>query len=186
MIVKQMSARIAIAALLISSNAARAEDSVYLGDCERARIVQQQSTIDKLIPHWQYEGTQRAQFPFKSTDVCVANTLAVYTLTERSRSVNSVVFSMVRNDVFFSKRAGCATVSLGSKTYSGTVTFTTAVEQAGELCDVYIKANWTHEGPNKLTDFWNRVISMKNGAFVISQPASADGVFRTPLAFTGI
>ena len=41
---------------LVSSNAAQAADSVYLGDCTRAQMVLQQSTIDTLLPHSRYEG----------------------------------------------------------------------------------------------------------------------------------
>jgi hypothetical protein len=184
--IRRTGAAIGLAAILLSNQAAQAADAVYLGDCERARQVQLQSTIDTLVPHRRYEGVQRAQFGINKSSACDLNSLIVNTLTERSRSTSAVVYDMVRNDVFYGKQSGCSNVHVHDTTWTGTVTFTTVLSERGELCELYIKADWFHTGPNKMTDFWNRVISMDNGAFVISQPAASGGEFRTPLAFTGI
>lgn len=176
---------VALAAML-AGQSAHAADAIYLGDCERARQVQQQSTISKLIPHRRYEGIQRAQFAVNKSASCSLNTMLFMTLTEKTRSSSTVVFDMVRTDIFYGRETGCVPLQRQAYDYQGTVTFATKLEQRGELCELFIRADWVHTGPNKITDFWNRVISMENGAFVIAQTAAKDGQFWTPLAFTGV
>jgi hypothetical protein len=179
------SALIALFAAL-ASPAAHASDSIYLGDCARARIVQKQSTIDTLIPHKRYEGMQRAQFASDKTASCEKNSLMTFTLTERSRNSNRVVFDMVRNDIYFGQQSGCPPVSVFSEPATGTVAFTVHWWPQGELCEVYVRAEWDYSEASKVPDFWSRVISMENGAFVIAQQASSGGLYSTPLAFSGV
>jgi hypothetical protein len=186
---KSKVAGIVAVASMISGQGAYAADSVYLGDCARARIVQQQSTIDNLMPHKRYEGGQRVQFANEKSLSCGLNSLIAYTLNEKSRSSSKVVFDVLRTDVMFGRESACPGPAVFRSTYSGTISFTTHLAPKDELCEVYILSEWDL---NKSTDpSWKskiapRVIALEDGAFVIMQPASQDGAFWTPMSFTGV
>lgn len=176
-------------ASLFSAQAAQAADSVYLGDCNRARMVQQQSTIDKLLPHWRYEGIGRVYINSDWAVACETDQLQNYTLKQRSRSSYSVVYDVTRADINYNKKSGCAAPTLNSTGVSGTVTFTTKFEQKGELCEIYIWSDWEQKLAGNATwtgNFANRVISMDGGSFTIAQPASTGGKYTTPISFTGV
>lgn len=182
------SAALATAALL-STQAAHAADAVYLGDCNRAAQVQQQSTIDKLLPHARYEGITRMYINSDWALNCQTDQLQSYTLKQRYRTTSSIVYDVTRTDINHDRKAGCSALTLNSTGVSGTVTFTTKLEQKGELCELYIWSDWKQTLAGNATwkgDFANRVISMDGGSFTISQPASTGGKYTTPISFTGV
>ena len=186
---KKISAIFLFGASLFSAQVAQAADSVYLGDCNRAKLVQQQSTIDTLLPHIRYEGVQRMYMGDSASTACPQDRLLTFTLTQTSRSASSVVFSTMRKDFLAgNKTSGCAAPSnLGDPKY-GTVTFTTQFKQTGELCEVYIWASFVQYAPNTTTSqstFASRIVTLDGGSFAMSQPAPVVGTYHSPIAFTG-
>ena len=182
-------AYILAAGAMFSAQTAQAADSVYLGDCTRARTVQQQSTIDKLLPHGGYEGIARIYINRDWAVACKTEQLQNYTLKLRSRNSSSIVYDVTRADINFDRKAGCAAPLLNSTGVTGSVTFTTKLEQKGELCELYIWSDWRQTLAGNATwsgDFSNRVVSMDGGSFTIAQPASVDGKYSTPISFTGV
>jgi hypothetical protein len=171
------------------SQTAHAADSVYLGDCTRARQVQQQSTIDTLLPHSRYEGIQRMYMGDSASTACPQDRLLTFSLTQTARSSSQVVFNTMRKDFFAGNKAsGCAAPSdLGTPKY-GSVTFTTQFTQRGELCEVYIWASFVQYKPNTTTtdtSFASRIVTLEGGAFAMAQPAPIVGKYHTPISFTG-
>ncbi len=174
---------------LVLGQAAQAADSVYVGDCNRARVVQQQSTIDTLLPHSRYEGISRNFINADWAVACQTDQLSNYTLKQRSRSTSAVIFDIIRIDINHHRKAGCSGPMALPPTITGTVTFSTYFAQKGELCEVYIWSDWkqTMAGNASWAGNWaNRVVSMDGGAFTIAQPASTGGKYTTPIGFTGV
>jgi opacity protein-like surface antigen len=185
---KNVTALLATSALF-SAQAAQAADAVYLGDCERARMVQQQSTIDKLLPHNGYEGITRMYINSDWAVACRTDQLQNYSLKLRSRNSSLITYDVSRADINYDRKAGCAAPVLNSTGVSGSVVFTTKLEQKGELCELYIWSDWKMTLAGNATwsgNFANRVVSMDGGSFVISQPASTGGKYTTPISFTGV
>jgi hypothetical protein len=185
----QRGAALSALAALLSAQAAQAADAIYLGSCDRAKIVQQQSTIDLLVPHARYEGIQRIHLNSTWKTECDSDELTVLTLTQKSRSTNSIVFDTHRTSINFGKKAGCLEPARMDWVITGTATFTTRLEQKGELCELLIWSDWiqtTASDPGWQGNFANRVISMDGGGLVISQPGSANGEYRTPVAYTAV
>jgi hypothetical protein len=182
-------AAMAAGAALISSNAAQAADSVYMGECSRADIIQRESTIDKLIPHKRFEGVQRLHSGYLVTSACNSDQLQITTLTESKRTSSEIVYTVQRPAIDFGKKPGCTQPTAVATIATGTVKFTVARRTVGELCEIYLWAVWelrSAQDTNWKGDFSARAIALEGGSFVITQPAS-DGVsYRTPLAVTGV
>lgn len=174
---------------LFSSQVAQAADSVYLGDCTRARMVQQQSTIDTLLPHGRYEGIQRMYMGDSATTACPQDRLLTFSLNQTSRTTSSVVFSTMRQDFLAgNKPSGCVAPTKFSGPSYGSVTFTTKFEQKGELCEVYIWAYFVQYKANTTTTestFGSRIVTLEGGSFAMAQPAPIVGEYHSPIAFTG-
>jgi hypothetical protein len=180
---------LAVGAALFAGQTAQAADSVYLGDCARAKIIQQQSTVDTLIPHTRYEGVQRLSNAALNTDDCPMDQIVIDTLSQKSRSTKSVIFDTRRLDINFGKAPGCPSPVLLEEAVVGTVTFTTILEKNGDLCDLYIWADWTQalsSDPLWKGNFASRIISMDGGSFALTQPESVGGQYQTPAAYTGV
>lgn len=186
---KKISAVFLFGASLFSAQVAQAADSVYLGDCTRARLVQQQSTIDTLLPHLRYEGIQRMYMGDSSTTACPQDRLLTFTLNQTSRNSSQVVFSTMRQDFLAgNKPSGCVAPTKFSGPNYGSVTFTTQFRQTGELCEVYIWASFVQYKANTTTTestFASRIVTLEGGSFAMSQPAPVVGTYHSPIAFTG-
>jgi hypothetical protein len=179
----------AAGAAIMAPQAAIAADSVYMGDCNRARQVHQQSTIDTLLPHARYEGVQRFSVGDPASSACPRDYLITYSLTQKSRSTTKVDYD-VREQYFLtgSNPTGCAAPARNGNPHFGTVSFTTKFEQKGELCEVYIWAYFSRYAADMKTlnvNFANRVLNLEGGSLILSQPAPVVGKYYTPIAFTG-
>ena len=186
---KRIVSALAFGTALLASQTAQAADSVYLGDCARAKMIQQQSTIDTLLPHTRYEGIQRMYLSVDATTACPRDYLIAFTLTQKSRSSSAITFDTVRNEFLTGmKPTGCAAPVRHSSPIYGSVTFTTTLQQTGELCEVYIWGAFGQYAPNSTTvaaSFGNRILNLDGGSLVLSQPGPVPGTYYTPVAFTG-
>lgn len=176
---------------LLSSQAAQSADAIYVGDCIRAKAVHLQSKIDMLLPYTSYEGTYRGIYA-KEVQPCDTDQLILYSLKERSRSANAIVFDTERKDFNFGKGTGCGTGYFSDKLVVGTATFTTRLQQKGEVCEVVIWSEWAQRRPSDPAwsgNFRNFVTTLDGGALVISQlvaGAYEKGDYRTPVVFTPV
>lgn len=173
----------------LAAPAAEASDTVYLGECSRARIVKEQSTIDTLLVDQTYEGVQRAYSGVAWKKECNAVQLSITTLTRRSTSRQELVFDIYRFDINYSTIDGCMTPTRIDGTVTGTVRFTTEIETKGELCEVAIWSDWDQY--DSVDAKWNgkfsaKVLPVGDGNFIVRASRSKDGKFRTPWAFTGV
>lgn len=185
----RVSGWVAVAGMLASSQPVSAADYVYLGDCERARIVQQDTTIDKLLPHGRYEGVQRRHVGDNAGTACLQDRLMTLTLNQTSRTTSSLVFNTVRQDFLVGPASSNCTVptKLTEVSY-GSVTFSTQFHQKGELCEIYIWASFDQYAPNTNTiqsTYRGRIVTLEGGSFAMGQPAPEGGKFYSPIAFTG-
>lgn len=168
---------------LAATSAAQAQNAVYEGDCNRARIVQAESTIDTLMPFSRYKGTQVMNSSTLDKGTCVVDDMVVFELIQSSRSTSSVVFSTRRNDVGIGTGAGgCSAPSRYATDVMGTVTFETKLETKDQRCELYISAKWK----DTMSDFVNRVIPLAGGAFVLAQSAPTTTFKASPMGFVGI
>lgn len=168
---------------LAATSAAQAQNVVYEGDCNRARIVQAESTIDKLMPFTRYKGTQVINSTDLDKGTCVVDDMIVFELVQTSRSSSAVVFSTRRNDVGIGTGAGgCMAPSRYTTDVTGTVTFETKLETKDQLCELYISAKWK----DTMSDFVNRVIPLAGGAFVLAQGAPTAKFKASPMGFVGL
>lgn len=175
--------------LLLAGEAAQASEVVYLGDCTRAQMVKDQTTIDTLIADPRYEGVQRLYTGDLWKVECRAVQLSHYTLTRRSASYSEVVYDLVREDINFGAVKNCMDPAQVGGIVTGSVTFTTNLVTKGELCEVYIWSDWKQylsTDANWNGGFGARVQTVGGGGFVVGQPRSNGGKYWTPLAFTGV
>jgi hypothetical protein len=186
-------ASIAAGTALLSGQSLQAADAVFLGDCERAKIIEQQSTIDKLLPHQRYEGVGRIVLGPEQTYPCKSEHLLSITLTQRSRNERSIVFDISKQTIWNTRKPGCKVPGATESpaiydTQTGTVVFESRFGQVGELCELYIWSNWdmTQDGPDqRKVTFANRVISLDGGGFTVIQPAVYNNWTYTPQSFSG-
>ena len=187
MVMKQSFGALSVFAALLTSQAAQAADSVYLGDCERAEQVKAQSTIDTLLPHKKFEGVLRL-VSWKVTNNCTVDQLQTYTLTQRSRTNTEIIYDVISQAISTPQIPNGVAPEM-RPTAIGTVRFNTVLDRLGDLCEVYMWSAWTLTTPTDPSwkdSFSNRALSLTGGHFIISQ-LHPDGTQRnTPMAFTGV
>ena len=190
MIKVRMVAGIAAIAALTGSQAASADDYLYQGDCKRARQEQQFSTIDKLMKYSRYKGVQIIHSG--STEIktgCTVENIVIYNLTERSRTTAKVVYDLGRNDVLASSgKQNCGYLVRQDTNITGTVEFTTNIEQIGQICSVYVFAQFLER--STMNPSWSSAakgrVSFSDGGFTMSQVPPVSNKHWTPFAFTGV
>ena len=185
---KSLPALLAIATLM-SSTAAQAADSVYLGDCTRARTVLASSTIDKLLPHKRYEGVQRIYDTVTTDKVCGREQVNIDTLTQKTRSAQKLVFTLKSITIEYGLVPDCVEAKAYYGERTGEVTFTSRIDERDGICEVYIWSDWQEKvtyDPNWNGASANRVLFMEGGNFTVTSLSNTPTNYQTPIAYIGI
>ena len=177
-------------AATLASQAAWAENAIYEGDCARAKMVKDENTIDKVMRYSRYKGVQLARFGDSWEVTCDSDTMILHTMTLVSRSTTEAVYSFRRADVTIGNTPGtCRSTRISSDTVSGTVRFSTRLENRNGLCEVYIWSDWQSSNsadPNWKGRFANRIILLNDGSFAVAQNGPGGGKFYTPKTYSGV
>lgn len=184
-------AAMVVLAATLSSQAAWAEDALYEGDCARAQMVKDESTIDKLMRYTKYKGVSLARFGSPAEAACETETVIMRTLTLVSRTATEAVYSYKRTDLDFGTTPGtCRNVKVRNDTTSGTVRFSTRLQTLNGRCEVYVWSDWTEtdsSDPNWRGAFSTRILMLSGGSFTVTQGApSGPGKFFSPIGYTGV
>lgn len=182
-------AAFAAAISLISGNAAQAADSVYVGDCVRARTVLASSTIDKLLPHKRYEGVQRIKDTITTDTVCGREQVIVDTLTQKTRNKDKLVFTLKSVTLEYGLVPDCVEPKAYYNERTGEVTFTSRILETDGICEVYIWSDWQEKvsyDPNWKGASANRVLFMEGGNFTVASISDTVANYQTPIAYIGI
>ena len=164
---------------------------MYEGDCARAQVVKNESTIDKLMRYSKYKGVSLARFGSASEAACETETVIMRTLTMVSRNASEAVYSYRRTDLDFGTTPGsCRSVKVRNDTTSGTVRFSTRMQTVNGRCEVYVWSEWTEtdsSDPNWRGAFSTRILMLSAGSFTVTQGApSGPGKFFSPIGYTGV
>lgn len=184
-------AALAAMAATLSGQAARAEDALYEGDCARAQVVKDESTIDKLMRYTRYKGVSLARFGSASEAACETETVIMRSLTMVSRTASEAVYSYKRTDLDFGTTPGtCRNVKVRNDTTTGTVRFSTRMQTVNGRCEVYVWSEWTEtdsSDPNWRGAFSTRILMLGGGSFTVTQGApKAANKFFSPIGYTGV
>jgi hypothetical protein len=174
---------------MIYSQCAKAEDSLFQGSCDRARIVQQQTTIDKIMVFGRYEGIQRMHTGQTEKKECKADQILVDTLTLKSRNSIEVIFDVKTTVMAFGSIPNCMDPKIMNTDRYGTVKFTTKLSEVNEICDLYVWSEWNElskQDSSWSSTFKTRVVKLDANGLVIAQPSGTAGQFRSPIAYAGV
>jgi hypothetical protein len=174
---------------MIYSQCAKAEDSLFQGSCDRARIVQQQTTIDKIMVFGRYEGIQRMHTGQTEKKECKADQILVDTLTLKSRNNVEAIFDVKTTVMTFGSVPNCMEPKIMNTDRYGTVKFTTKLSQANEICDLYVWSEWSElskRDPNWSAGWSTRVVKLSDNGLVIAQTTGNPGQFYSPIAYAGV
>lgn len=184
-------AAVAAMGAMLASQAARADNAIYEGDCTRAQMVKDENTIDKVMRYSTYKGSQILRFGNSNEVSCDSDRIVVQVLKLVSRSTSEAVYSFKRTDVMLGNAPGaCRAASLHRDSISGTVRFSTKMQPINGRCEVYVWSDWQSTdsaAPNWKGNFANRIILLNNGSFTVAQGAApSPGKFFSPIGYAGV
>ncbi|MCW3838413.1 hypothetical protein ACFQ1E_20235 [Sphingomonas canadensis] len=169
------------AACLTGASAAEAQ-SIYTGNCDRARALQREQTVEKLMPGTKYKGV--VSWRARTDTSCNPQYLVVYSLTRSSSTGTSKVYS-VRRDEYRVGLPGtsCPTIKLHNSEVYGTVTFTTKVTPNNGLCDFTLNSDWALRNNSGWSTNWSVAVQTASGTDRVVNQSTASG-YVTPIALT--
>jgi hypothetical protein len=189
MIKRKIFGTIAALSALSVTQAAQAENSIYEGPCDRAEQVKANNTVDKIMKHATYKGVSLHRYKHDLDAACRTDTAIIRTLSLKSRTTTQATYNMVRKEVRVGSQAeACADLKIHANSTIGTATFTTEFSRVADSCEVYVKVAWDLRDTTSswTSSFVTRVLVLNDGSLVMAQPGPANGLYNTPIAFSGL
>ena len=120
---------------------------------------------------------------------CKVDTAIIRTLSLQSRTTTQAIYNLVRKSITVGSQVeGCTDLKIQNSTTVGTATFTTQLGRVADGCEVVVKVAWDlrDTASNWTANFATRVLVLNDGSIVMSQPGPENGLYSTPLAFSGL
>jgi hypothetical protein len=189
MVRRKIFCTIAALSALSVAQTAQAENAIYEGSCDRAEQVKANNTVDKIMKYATYKGVSLHRYKHDLDAACRTDTAIIRTLSLQSRTTTQATYNLVRKEVKVGSQAeACADLKIIADSTIGTATFTTEFNRHGDGCEVYVKVAWDLRDTTSswTSSFVTRVLVLNEGSLVMAQPGPTDGLYSTPIAFSGI
>jgi hypothetical protein len=189
MVRRKIFGTIAALSALSVAQVAQAENSIYQGPCDRAEQVKANNTVDKIMKYSTYKGVSLHRFEDDLAAACKLDTAIIRTLSLQSRTTTQAKYNLVRKTITVgSQMEGCTDLKTYASNTIGTATFTTEFSRLADSCEVYVKVAWDLRSTTSswTSSFVTRVLVLNDGSLVMAQPGPADGLYSTPIAFSGL
>ncbi|MCW3838412.1 hypothetical protein ACFQ1E_20240 [Sphingomonas canadensis] len=177
----------AVAAMIATACAVPAEaQAIYSGNCDRARALQREQTVDRLVPSAKYQGVYMERW--RTQPACQSLLMFRYLLV-RTRLDSSRVEYRLTRESYNVAQAGesCSPeVSVRNKAIYGDVAFTTKVVERGGVCDFLLESAWRHRAQvdSKWADDWSETVQVAAPYLMVSRRAHSGLIMVSPIALT--
>lgn len=177
------------ASALIASQPAFADDYIYRGDCERAKIVRNERPITQLFPHSFYYGAQRFQ---SKDETCGREQFASYRLVYSSINKNSIKYKFSLKLISYNKTEGqCQDPEYSDDDLNGTIEIYMQEQQYNNVCTLSLMAKMSAtDEDGKPEDMEFKLVWLNKDEFAISMNEAAKeqgepGSYYTSAIFIG-